>query len=78
MRNPAITGNFSGAPNTSEITAQASATIGALSAFTAILNAPGQTSALTQALSPDLLLIALTAATHLVRRHYAARKLSPG
>jgi ABC-type branched-subunit amino acid transport system permease subunit len=35
---------------------------GALSAFTAILNAPGQTSALTQALSPDLLLYALTAA----------------
>jgi ABC-type branched-subunit amino acid transport system permease subunit len=35
---------------------------GALSAFTAILNAPGQTSALTQVLSPDLLLIALTAA----------------
>jgi ABC-type branched-subunit amino acid transport system permease subunit len=35
---------------------------GALSAFTAILNAPGQTSALTQALSPDLLLFALTAA----------------
>ena len=35
---------------------------GALSAFTAILNAPDQTSALTQALSPDLLLYALTAA----------------
>jgi ABC-type branched-subunit amino acid transport system permease subunit len=35
---------------------------GALSAFNAILNAPGQTSALTQALSPDLLLFALTAA----------------
>jgi ABC-type branched-subunit amino acid transport system permease subunit len=35
---------------------------GALSAFTAILNAPGQTSALTQVLSPDLLLFALTAA----------------
>ena len=35
---------------------------GALSAFTAILNAPGQTSALTQVLSPDLLLLALTAA----------------
>ena len=35
---------------------------GALSAFTAILNAPSQTSALTQALSPDLLLYALTAA----------------
>jgi ABC-type branched-subunit amino acid transport system permease subunit len=35
---------------------------GALSAFTAILNAPQQTSALTQALSPDLLLYALTAA----------------
>ena len=35
---------------------------GALSAFTAILNAPNQTSALTQALSPDLLLYALTAA----------------
>jgi ABC-type branched-subunit amino acid transport system permease subunit len=35
---------------------------GALSAFTAILNAPNQTSALTQALSPDLLLFALTAA----------------
>ena len=35
---------------------------GALSAFTAILNAPGQTSALTQALSPDLLLFALAAA----------------
>jgi ABC-type branched-subunit amino acid transport system permease subunit len=35
---------------------------GALSAFTAILNAPGQTSALTQALSPDALVFALTAA----------------
>jgi ABC-type branched-subunit amino acid transport system permease subunit len=35
---------------------------GVLSAFTAILNAPNQTSALTQALSPDLLLYALTAA----------------
>jgi branched-subunit amino acid ABC-type transport system permease component len=35
---------------------------GALSAFAAILNAPGQTSALTQELSPDLLLFALTAA----------------
>ena len=35
---------------------------GALSAFTAILNAPNQTSALTQALYPDLLLYALTAA----------------
>ena len=35
---------------------------GALSAFTAILNAPNQTSALTQALSPDLLLYTLTAA----------------
>ena len=35
---------------------------GALSAFTAILNAPNQTSALTQALSPDLLVYALTAA----------------
>ncbi len=35
---------------------------GALSAFTAILNAPNQTSALTQALSPDLLLFALVAA----------------
>jgi ABC-type branched-subunit amino acid transport system permease subunit len=35
---------------------------GALSAMTAILNAPGQTSALTQALSPDTLLYALTAA----------------
>jgi branched-chain amino acid transport system permease protein len=35
---------------------------GALSAFDAILNAPGQVSALTQALSPDLLLFALTAA----------------
>ena len=35
---------------------------GALSAFTAILNAPNQTSALTQSLSPDLLVYALTAA----------------
>jgi ABC-type branched-subunit amino acid transport system permease subunit len=35
---------------------------GALSAFNAILLAPGQTSALTQAVSPDLLLFALTAA----------------
>ncbi len=35
---------------------------GALSAFTAILNAPAQTSALTQALSPDLLVFALAAA----------------
>jgi ABC-type branched-subunit amino acid transport system permease subunit len=35
---------------------------GALSAFEVILNAPGQTSALTQELSPDLLLFALTAA----------------
>ena len=35
---------------------------GALSAFTVILNAPGQTSALTEVLSPDLLLFALTAA----------------
>jgi ABC-type branched-subunit amino acid transport system permease subunit len=35
---------------------------GALSAFTAILNAPDQTSAYTQALSPDLLVYALTAA----------------
>ena len=35
---------------------------GALSAITAILNSPGQTSALTQVLSPELLLIALTAA----------------
>ena len=35
---------------------------GALSAFNAILQAPGQTSALTQAVSPDLLLFALTAA----------------
>jgi ABC-type branched-subunit amino acid transport system permease subunit len=35
---------------------------GLLSAFTAILNAPGQTSALTDVLSPDLLLLALTAA----------------
>ncbi|HMD46009.1 MAG TPA: ABC transporter permease [Acidimicrobiales bacterium] len=35
---------------------------GILSAFTAILNSPNQTSALTQILSPDLLLLALTAA----------------
>ncbi len=35
---------------------------GGLSAMTAILNAPGQTSALTQALSPDTLLYALAAA----------------
>ncbi len=35
---------------------------GVLSAFTAILNAPGQTSALTQVLSPELLVLALTAA----------------
>jgi ABC-type branched-subunit amino acid transport system permease subunit len=35
---------------------------GALSAFNAILLAPGQTSALVQAVSPDLLLFALTAA----------------
>ena len=35
---------------------------GVLSAFTAILASPGQTSALTQVLSPDLLLLALTAA----------------
>jgi ABC-type branched-subunit amino acid transport system permease subunit len=35
---------------------------GVLSAFTAILAAPGQTSVLTQPLSPDLLLFALTAA----------------
>jgi ABC-type branched-subunit amino acid transport system permease subunit len=35
---------------------------GALSAFAAILNAPSQTSAYTQALSPDLLLFALMAA----------------
>ncbi len=35
---------------------------GALSAFTAILNAPNQIGSLTQALSPDLLLYALTAA----------------
>lgn len=34
---------------------------GVLSAFTAILNAPGQTTALTQVLSPDLLLFALIA-----------------
>ncbi len=35
---------------------------GVLSAFTAILAAPGQTSVLVQPLSPDLLLLALTAA----------------
>ncbi len=35
---------------------------GALSAFTAILAAPGQTSQLTEVLSPELLLLALTAA----------------
>lgn len=35
---------------------------GVLSAFTAILNAPGQTSSLTQVLSPELLVLALTAA----------------
>ena len=35
---------------------------GVLSAFTAILAAPGQTSVLTQVLSPELLLLALTAA----------------
>jgi len=35
---------------------------GLLSAFTAILAAPGQTSSLTQVLSPELLLLALTAA----------------
>ncbi len=35
---------------------------GVLSAFTAILAAPGQTSSLTEVLSPDLLLLALTAA----------------
>ena len=35
---------------------------GVLSAFTAILASPGQTSVLTQPLSPDLLLFALTAA----------------
>ena len=35
---------------------------GVLSAFTAILAAPGQTSSLTQVLSPELLLLALTAA----------------
>jgi len=34
---------------------------GALSAFTAILNAPGQTTVLTQVLSPDLLVLALIA-----------------
>ena len=34
---------------------------GVLSAFTAILNAPGQTSVLTQVLSPDLLVLALIA-----------------
>ena len=35
---------------------------GGLSAFTAILAAPGQTSSLTEVLSPELLLLALTAA----------------
>jgi ABC-type branched-subunit amino acid transport system permease subunit len=35
---------------------------GVLSAFTAILASPGQTSSLTQVLSPELLLLALTAA----------------
>lgn len=35
---------------------------GVLSAFTAILNAPGQTTSLTQVLSPQLLVLALTAA----------------
>ena len=35
---------------------------GVLSAFTAILASPGQSSALTEVLSPDLLLLALTAA----------------
>jgi ABC-type branched-subunit amino acid transport system permease subunit len=35
---------------------------GVLSAFTAVLSAPGQSSVLTQVLSPDLLLLALTAA----------------
>jgi len=35
---------------------------GLLSAFTAVLAAPGQTSSLTQVLSPELLLLALTAA----------------
>jgi len=35
---------------------------GVLSAFTAILSAPGQSSVLTQVLSPDLLVLALTAA----------------
>jgi branched-chain amino acid transport system permease protein len=35
---------------------------GVLSAFTAILSAPGQTSSLTEVLSPDLLVLALTAA----------------
>ena len=35
---------------------------GVLSAFTAILAAPGQTASLTEVLSPDLLLLALTAA----------------
>jgi len=35
---------------------------GVLSAFTAILAAPGQTSSLTEVLSPELLLLALTAA----------------
>ncbi len=34
---------------------------GALSAFAAVLNAPGQTSVLTQVLSPDLLVLALIA-----------------
>ena len=35
---------------------------GVLSAFTAVLTSPGQTSALTEVLSPELLLLALTAA----------------
>lgn len=35
---------------------------GVLSAFTAVLSAPGQSSVLTQVLSPDLLVLALTAA----------------
>ena len=35
---------------------------GVLSAFTAILTSPGQTSSLTEVLSPELLLLALTAA----------------
>jgi ABC-type branched-subunit amino acid transport system permease subunit len=35
---------------------------GVLSAFTAVLTAPGQTSSLTEVLSPELLLLALTAA----------------